>query len=583
MIRGALTRRRVVVGVVVLLLVAIGYTAWLLYAAQRDLRAAESDARVLKEALEAGDVDAATRALDQLQDSASAADSRTNGIWWSVLTITPGVGDDLEGVRGVSASLHTLAVGAGQPMIGMDDDVDQLVVSGAVDLDRLDSLASRVSAVDGSVDQALGEVSALDSSGYVGPLRDRFDSYVADVTSISDQLDAVRRATDVAPAMLGADGPQDFLLVFQNNAEVRASGGITGAWARVHTDGGRIELEEQGSAGDFAVPRTPLVELTDEERAVYSDVVGRYFANPVMIPDFPRAAELYDAFWKANYPGTELDGVVTLDTVALSYLLRATDPVTVDGAQLRPDNVVRTLLNLVYLNIPDPAQQDAFFTKATGAIFTAATSGTTSPTELVKAARQAIDERRLMVASFDEDVATRLSGTMVEGDFGGDSGATPQVDVTLDDATGAKMSYYLDYSGDLTSTSCADGVQQLAGSFDLRQTISEADARGLPRYLTGGGQFGVAPGTQQVQLRLYAPYGGTLDAVTLDGVELPRFTQAEIDGRQVLTVPLVTDGTAPLHLEWTMTSGEGQTDDPLLRGTPKVSGGAARLTVPSSC
>ncbi len=46
------------------------------------------------------------------------------------------------------------------------------------------------------------------------------------------------RTVQLLPAMLGADSQRRYLLMFQNNAEVRATGGIPGAVAVVTADRG---------------------------------------------------------------------------------------------------------------------------------------------------------------------------------------------------------------------------------------------------------------------------------------------------------------------------------------------------------
>ena len=72
--------------------------------------------------------------------------------------------------------------------------------------------------------------------------------------------------------MVGADGPRDYLLVFQNNAEIRATGGLPGAWARVHAQDGKLTIVEQGAGGDFGERATPVLALSKPERAVYGQV-----------------------------------------------------------------------------------------------------------------------------------------------------------------------------------------------------------------------------------------------------------------------------------------------------------------------
>lgn len=581
--RSWLTRRRVVALVVLLLVLAAAYTAWLVYVAQRDLRAAESDARELQAAIEAGDDARAQAALSALQDSAGAAHDHTGGLWWGALRITPYVGDDLGGVRAVSASLDEVAQNAAPALVGLDGEVEGLIDDGQVDLDRLDVVAERVGRADRSVQKARAEVDDRDASGFLGPLRRPYVEYVDLITSVARGTEAARKASEVAPTMLGADGPRDYLLVFQNNAEIRSTGGLSGGWARLHTDAGKLVLAEQGNARGYDVSEKPIIPVTKQENAVYGDVIARFFQDPVIVPDFPRASQLFQAFYATDHPRQELDGVLTLDTVGLSYLLRGTGPVTVDDYTLTPETVVQQMLNQVYLDIDDPDRQDDVFTDAASAIFTAATTDVTSPTELVKAVGDAVEERRLMIHSFEDDVQQVLDGTKVAGQLSGDDGSTPHVDVTVNDATGSKMSYYLDYDTDVRSRSCADGVQQLTGTMQLRQTIAQADAAKLPDYITGGGLLGVDVGSQQVQVRIYAPYGGRLGRVFVDDVEQPRFTIATIGGRQVITLTLVTNGSKDVNIKWGMFSGEGQDGDGALQVTPKVTPGTTDSAFPSSC
>ena len=104
------------------------------------------------------------------------------------------------------------------------------------------------------------------------------------------------------PDMLGADGPRNYFMVFQNNAEIRATGGIGGAWALLHVDDGRLELRQQGSTTDFPPRRSSVTDLTDAEMSLIGPKMGTYFQNAGSIPDFPRAAEIFRAWWQELHP-----------------------------------------------------------------------------------------------------------------------------------------------------------------------------------------------------------------------------------------------------------------------------------------
>ncbi len=150
--------------------------------------------------------------------------------------------------------------------------------------------------------------------------------------------------------MLGADRPREYLLLFQNNAEIRATGGMPGSWARISAENGRIDMVEQGTASDFPTADSPVVPLTEAEVAVYGEEYGAYFQDPGFAPDFQRGAEIWAAHWARRFPDVDLDGVLAIDPVAMSYLLDGTGPVSAEGRRLTSSNAVEELLSRPYLD-----------------------------------------------------------------------------------------------------------------------------------------------------------------------------------------------------------------------------------------
>ncbi len=383
--------------------------------------------------------------------------------------------------------------------------------------------------------------------------------------------------------MVGADGPRDYLLLFQNNAEIRATGGMPGSWARIHAEDGRIDMVEQGTAGDFPTADEPVVPLTDAEVAVYGEEYGQFFQDPGFAPDFPRAAELWNAHWERRFPGTDLDGVLALDPVGMSYLLTGTGPVKVEGRVLTSENVVEELLSRPYLEL-DSAAQDAFFEASARAIFEAATGDLASPVNFLEGFQRAASEGRFLVAPFDRTDARRLDDSRVLGGLTGDDGKTPHVDIGVNDATTSKMSYYLRYRATVESVSCEAGRQQLSGRMTLGQTISPSEAAKLPASVTGPGDEVTEPGAQTVLVRIYAPYGGSIDDLMIDGRRVtPSENDIQLDGRQVITVVAQISTRDDVVATWTMESGEGQTADGRVGVTPGVVRGAMDYSFDTSC
>ena len=85
------------------------------------------------------------------------------------------------------------------------------------------------------------------------------------------------------------------------------------------------------------------------------------------------------------------------------------------------------------------------------------------------------------------------------GELAGDDGATPHVDIGVNDATGSKMSYYLRYRAErrLAARARTAGSSS-SGRMTVSQTISPSQAARLPDSVTGGGNYGTEPGSQIV-------------------------------------------------------------------------------------
>ena len=577
-------RWRLPVAVLLLLLVAtVLWIGWQGYHALRDLEAAEASADDLRDSLTNGDPAVRDRAIADLQESAHSARQRTDGPIWGAMTHLPFVGDDVRGVRAVSSSLDTLATDAVPPLVTTVDGLDGITTKGRIDLDAVERLEKPVHQANAALAVADADVADLDSSGYVGPLKSRFDKYVELVGDAARGLAAGDKTVSVLPTMAGSDGPRNYLMIFQNNAEIRATGGMPGSWALLHADHGKLSMVQQGTASDFGERESPILPLSKAEVAVYDKQLGTYFQDANFTPDFPRAAELWSARWEERFPGTDLDGVLSLDPIAMSYLLDGTGPIRAGGQTLTEDNIVESLLNRPYVEL-EPQQQDALFAETAKALFDAVTSDLAAPVDFVSGLDRAAREGRFRVASFDADVQSELAGTGVEGALTGDDGATPHVDIGLNDATGSKMSYYLRYWPDLSATGCTDGRQSMAGSLTLNQSISPRDAAALPVSVTGGGGYGTERGSQLVLIRLYGPFGGTLENVRLDGKKLDADLRVvDLDGRPVGTVVVLLSNREDAVLTWTMYSGSGQTGDVRQSVTPSVQLGGQKSRYSTAC
>jgi hypothetical protein len=519
----------------VLALAWVGVRGWLAYG---HLAQAQRTASALIAEFD-GDVDLGPR-IRALADDTAAARSLTDDVVWRSLEALPWVGPQLGAVSTVAAAADDVARDALAPIVGDAGAFSAgtlAPVDGRIDTAAIAEMHDAAHRAATAVARAAASVRSLPSVPLVAPLRSAVAELSAQLDEAAAATDALSRASTLLPAMLGADGPRDYLVLFQNNAEWRSLGGIPGAMALVHTDDGRMSLAAQESTTDF--PRYPesVLPLSLEMDALFGQRPGQYIQNVTQVPDFTVTGALAREMWARTHAGQQIDGVLSIDPVALSYLLRATGPVTLPtGDALTADGAVALLLNEVYVRYAKPADQDAFFAAAAASVFDALADGRADPRALLTALGRAGDERRLLLWSAHADDQDVLARTTLAGGLPETDAAASVFGVYLNDGTGSKMDYYLDAQTAVSWDACTlDARGRASGRATLTLTLTStapADAASLPAYITGGAHYGVPAGTARTTGYVYLPTGFTLAAAS-STADLP-FGGGFHDGRRAV-------------------------------------------------
>ncbi len=523
------------------LVVAVAVAAWLGVRgamAYGELRDAEAAARTAVDAL--ADPAQAAPLIDEFAGHAASARDLTSDPVWRAAEAAPWVGPQLQALSTISAAADDVASDALLPLAGAASAFTADAfrpVDGRIDTAVFSEIAEPARAGADTVAAAAASVDALDDSALLGVVRGAVGEVSDLLNTSATATDALARAAQLMPAMLGAEGERNYLIAFQNNAEWRSLGGIVGAMAVVRTTDGRIELTAQGSSSDFENFGEPVLPLAPDVEGIFETRPARYIQNVTQVPDFTVGGPLAREMW-ARQTGQSVDGVIATDPVALSYMLEATGPIQLPtGDTLTAENAVQLLLNDVYLRYERPADQDAFFAAAAASVFTEIAGGDLDPAALIAALGRAGDERRLLVWSAHEDDQQVLADTTLAGRLPASTDDTARLGVYLNDGTGSKMDYYVTADTQLAWTDCvADEAGRTVSPLTLTVTITNnapADAAtSLPPYITGGGGFGVPAGVARTVAYIYLPEGYALTSSTRSDGQ--GFGGGEHDGRQVM-------------------------------------------------
>lgn len=568
-----------VAGTVVALLLIL--FAWQLGRAVITLDRASSAAPLLVQQLAAGDVESARDTQVQLSEDARTARRMTDGPGWAVATIVPVVGDDLDALRVMARSLDRLGSRVLPDAVDIAADLQLRTFSpqdGRIDLAAVERTAPVVETARGVIDEVAADLGAVDPESLFGRLRGPVRSLQGSVAGARTAAGAADAAGDLMPSMLGGDGTRRYLLLIQNNAEARSLGGIPGSFAIITARDGEITMGRQGSAVDIRQRPDPVLEPTDGERAVFPDTLARDIRNVTFSPDFDRAAPIAAALAEEALD-VELDGVVSVDPVALSSLLVGLGPVQLeDGVQLTAENAVAELLNGTYRRYPiDVGAQDETFTDAARRIFDRFVSGLGNVQAVLESLVTSSRENRVLLWSADPAEQDRIEETGIAGLPPGGRD-TPHVGVYLNDATGAKMQFYLQSTSVLTTRECDDDRQTMDVVTTLRSTAPASD---LSPSITGLNPA-VEAGDQQLNVRVVSPPDGSVTDLEIDG-ERRDVVGGDLDGRDVAIVPVLLGPGESVTVRTTVVSGPGQDGRPVLTTTPGIAPAVNDVRSPSAC
>ncbi len=571
--------------VVALFLMWAGWTAW---SAAEDLTEVERSARLLRQELQNGDADGASRALERYQAAAGSARGHTDGPTWWTLERLPGFGDDAEAVATAARVLDDL----GNDGIPQLVDAAELVAARSFNpadnrfpLETISSVGEPARESEEAFDDAAAALEAVDEGGLLGPVATSFTELRSIVLDARATLGSAYRAADLMPSLLGAETARDHLLVFENNAELRSMGGLAGSISLIHADAGEVEIVQQEGTSKYGAINRPVIPLTPGEKAVFGPTLGQWFMNASMTPDATRAAKFAAARWQQELGG-RVDGVFFIDPVAVSYLLAATGPVGVPGyGPVTSVDVVAKVENQIYLTVTDRAKQEDFQNAVAKAVFNAFAAGRGDPVEVIRALVTAVTEGRIRMHSFVDAEQEHIADTEIAGELETADGQA-QVGIYVNDALESKMTYYLDYEAVAVARSCSGYTQEVAGSIRLTNAVPEGLE--VPPSVSGifpGGRFfdEIDPGQQRIAVYVMAPVDGKIEDLSLESRSFDPVVTEDFDGRPVAQVVTVLDRGETQEIEFVLRTGPGQTGPVELDVTPGAFLGSSATTLRSAC
>ncbi|TFD73264.1 DUF4012 domain-containing protein [Cryobacterium fucosi] len=517
----------VVVGVLVIAGAWVGLRG---LQAKVELEAAIPLASTIKSQLLAGDAAAVSVSVKSMEAHTARARELTSDPVWRSAEFVPFVGANLAAVRNLADAAHNVVSGAAVPLAATASTLNPAALKptdGAIDLEPIVAAGEALNQASTVFAAADKRVSDLDTSTTVGQVTAAVNAFHGFLGSITPTLVSASHVVDAIPDALGGTAPRNYVIVFQNNAEARALGGTSLSFALLTMDNGRITLGDAvpAGSGNFAYYQESVVPLPEGVETLYGSEYGRAMSNLTVRPSFQSAAETAQEMWKRQF-GTEIDGVISIDPVALGYLLRGTAPIALStGDVLTSDTLVPLLLNGVYMRYrsddggADNAAQDAVYAEIVVKTFDQLLGGDLDPQVVLSALTQAASEHRVLMWSPKAEEQAIFESLGVEGSLPKSDKKTDRVGVYFQENVGSKMNYYLKQAVSLGQAACrTDGKASYGIGVDLTNDLPADAATSIsPSILGTFVREKLEPGVQRMIVMVYAPPGSQIVGATVDG------------------------------------------------------------------
>lgn len=238
---------------------------------------------------------------------------RVNNYYTKASEITDLAKEGIDGVyfatKGSKALFETTKVISGES----NEDPRQFYQSAQIDLDFASEKLSQVYA--GLENPNLKEGMPELISSQMDELKEKLSFYL----SVVEQTQA---ASTLMPKITGLEGKKSYLVLLQNNLELRPTGGFIGSYAKLDFENGKltnIKVDDiyslDGNLKEIIAPPAELRQDLNLERL--------YLRDSNYDPDFPTSARQASFFYKKEAAGEPIHGVIALDLKASGNLLDA--------------------------------------------------------------------------------------------------------------------------------------------------------------------------------------------------------------------------------------------------------------------
>ncbi len=304
---------------------------------------------ILKETFKKNDIDLLEKDFKSFKKDYQTFQKQAQRIYW--LSFIPYVADFKNGVEAASYYLKAgeIVLESVKPhadLIGFKKNTNSFVEKSAEErlktaILTLDKMLYRIDEISKNLAQGEILINKIDPNRYPAKisnllLKEKIENTKNEILSLTKLFVDAQPLLKNLPEIFGVNREKTYLILFQNDKELRATGGFLTSYAVFKIKDAKITIEKSEDIYDLdkSIANHPTAP---KEIINYHLGVNRfYIRDSNLSPDFPTSIKLFNSLYNQSTKKVDYDGIIAIDTKILIDLLEIFGETSVDEIVFSP-------------------------------------------------------------------------------------------------------------------------------------------------------------------------------------------------------------------------------------------------------
>jgi hypothetical protein len=196
------------------------------------------------------------------------------------------------------------------------------------------ALTPKINEMSVNIEKLRTEIDAIDANRYpemIGKtkVRSQIVNLKDTVTAAAGLFVNAQPLLTSLPAILGEPTDRRYIVLLQNDKELRSTGGFLTAYAQFRITRGKITLEKSDDIYHLDASLTKKFPATREISTFHKGVYQLYIRDSNLSPDYKVSMQQFETMYNTSSSKEKIDGIIALDTHVLVEMLKILGPTVV--------------------------------------------------------------------------------------------------------------------------------------------------------------------------------------------------------------------------------------------------------------